>query len=305
MKKIKLGRTGMEIPNIAVGCMRISGKSENEVENFIKTAIENGLNFFDHADIYGGGKCEEIFSKAIHMNDDIREKIIIQTKCGITNGMYDFSKQHIHEAVEGSLKRLNTDYIDILLLHRPDALCEPEEVAEVLNELHTSGKVRYFGVSNHNPYQIKLLQKYMTQPIVANQMQFSITNCSMVDVGLNVNNENDRALDRDGNVLDFCRLNDITLQAWSPFQSGFFGGVFIDDPRYKELNEMLGQVADEYNTTKTAIAVSWIARHPAHIQTVTGTTNINRLLECSKGAEIELTRKQWYDLYKSAGKKIL
>ena len=305
MKKIKLGRTGMEIPNIAVGCMRISGKSENEVENFIKTAIENGLNFFDHADIYGGGKCEEIFSKAIHMNDDIREKIIIQTKCGITNGMYDFSKEHIKEAVEGSLKRLNTDYIDILLLHRPDALCEPEEVAEALNELHTSGKVRYFGVSNHNPYQIKLLQKYMTQPIVANQMQFSITNCSMVDVGLNVNNENDRALDRDGNVLDFCRFNDITLQAWSPLQSGFFGGVFIDDPRYKELNDMLQQVANEYNTTKTAIAVAWIARHPAHIQTVTGTTNIKRLTECAKGAEIEISRKEWYDLYKSAGKNIL
>ncbi len=305
MKMINLGKSGLAVPNIAVGCMRIASKSLTDVEVLIKTALENGLNFFDHADIYGGGKSEEVFSQAIKMNEDIREKIVLQTKCAISRGMYDFSKEHILESVDNSLKRLNTDYIDVLLLHRPDALCDPEEVAEAFDELYAKGKVRNFGVSNHNSYQIQLLQKYVKQPIIANQLQLSIVNCPMIDAGLYVNTEFDRAINRDGSVLDFCRLNDITIQAWSPFQHGFIEGTFIDNPDYKEVNDMLKEIADEYNTTKTAIAVAWISRHPANIQTVTGTTNPERLVECAKGAQMQIARRQWYDLYKSAGKRII
>ena len=299
MKLIDFGKTGMSVPHIAVGCMRING-CENP-EKFVKTALELGLNFFDHADIYGGGKCEEIFADAIGMNDDVREKIILQSKCGINNGMYNFSKEHILNSVDGILKRLKTDYLDVLLLHRPDALCDPEEVAEAFNILKNSGKVRNFGVSNHNTYQIKLLQKYVSVPISANQLQLSVTNTGMIDSGINVNTKKDGAVDRDGSILDFCRLEDITVQAWSPFQYGFFEGCFIDSPKFPELNDMLQKVADEYSVSKTTIAAAWILRHTAKIQMVTGTMNTERLKECAKAAEITLSRSQWYDIYKSAG----
>lgn len=222
MKTIKLGTSTLEVPVIAVGCMRINSLDKAGAERFVQTALEEGANFFDHADIYGGGSCEEIFADAIHMNPEIREKIILQSKCGIRQGSFDFSKEHILSSVDGILKRLNTEYLDVLLLHRPDALVEPEEVAEAFDQLHTAGKVRHFGVSNQNPMQIQLLQKYVKQPIVANQLQLSITNTTMISAGINVNMENEAAVNRDGSVLDFCRLNDITIQPWSPFQYGFF-----------------------------------------------------------------------------------
>jgi len=194
MRTIKLGTSNLEVPVVGVGCMRIKSLSKKEAEAFVQAALDEGAYFFDHADIYGGGECEAIFAEAIHMNDDIREKIIIQSKCGIRKGMYDFSKEHILKSVEGSLKRLKTDYLDVLLLHRPDALVEPKEVAEAFDELHSSGKVRYFGVSNHNSMQIQLLQKSLNQPIVANQLQFSIAHATMVSVGINVNMQNDAAV---------------------------------------------------------------------------------------------------------------
>src|SRR5579875_2582810 len=210
--------------------MRIHSLSKLEAERFVQAALEEGANFFDHADIYGGGECESIFAEAVHMTDDVRESVILQSKCGIRKGMFDFSKEHILEAVNGSLRRLKTDYLDVLLLHRPDALVEPEEVAEAFDELHASGKVRHFGVSNQNPMQIQLLQKSLKQAIVANQLQLSITNTTMISSGINVNMENNAAVNRDGSVLDFCRLHDITIQPWSPFQYGFFSGVFLDNP---------------------------------------------------------------------------
>lgn len=304
MKRIKLGKSGLSVPNIAVGCMRLRNKTLAEAEAFLETALELGLNYFDHADIYGAGLSEELFAQAFALNDDRREQIILQSKCGITKDGYNFSKSHILSSVEGSLQRLKTDYLDVLLLHRPDALCEPEEVAETFRQLKEQGKVRYFGVSNHNPGQIKLLQKYLDFPLVVNQMQLSLAHCPMIESGINVNTAFDGGLDREGGVLDFCRLQDITLQAWSPLQHGFIKGTFLNNPDYPELNDMLQRVAEEYGTTKAAIAVAWIARHPAHIQTVTGTTNPQHLMQCAEGAQIELTRKQWYDLYKSVGRKL-
>jgi predicted oxidoreductase len=284
--------------------MRINRLSEQEAEAFIQAALEEGANFFDHADIYGGGTCEEVFAEAIGMNESIREKIIIQSKCGIRKGMYDFSRKHILESVDGSLRRLRTDYLDVLLLHRPDALVEPEEVAEAFEQLYTSGKVRWFGVSNHNPMQIQLLQKSIRQPIVANQLQFSIAHAGMVSTGINVNMINDAAVDRDGSVLDFCRLHDITIQPWSPFQYGFFEGVFLGSERFSELNQKIQEIAGKYQVSDTTIALAWILRHPAQMQPIIGTMNIGRLKDCCKAAEVHLTREEWYEIYLAAGNEL-
>lgn len=301
MKFMKLGQSTLQVPVIAVGCMRINGLSKLDAERFVQTALEGGANFFDHADIYGGGICEEIFADAIHMNSEVREKIILQSKCGIRKGMFDFSKEHILEAVDGSLKRLKTDYLDVLLLHRPDALVEPEEVAEAFDKLYTSGKVRNFGVSNQNPMQIQLLQKSLNQPIIANQLQLSITNSNMISAGIHVNMQDEMAINRDGSVLDFCRLNEITIQPWSPFQHGFFKGVFLDNEKFPELNAKIDEIAAKYEVTNTTIALSWILRHPANMQPVTGTMNAKRLKDCIKAADIYLTREEWYEIYRAAG----
>lgn len=299
MYKIELGKSGLSVPTVAVGCMRISSMSEKEICTFVNTALEAGVNFFDHADIYGGGASEKVFSKAV--SPSLRDKVIIQTKCGIRPGFFDFSYDHIVSSVEGSLSRLNTDHIDVLLLHRPDALMEPEEVARAFDHLKASGKVRHFGVSNQNPYQMELLSRSLDMPLVANQLQFGIMHSSMIQSGINVNMYNDSATVRDGGVLDYCRLNSITVQPWSPLQYGFFEGCFIDCEKFPELNCVMDTLADKYNTSKTALAFAWILRHPAKMQPVTGTTNTARLLECFKGADISLSREDWYAIYRAAG----
>jgi predicted oxidoreductase len=301
VRTINLGSSSLEVPVVAVGCMRINSLEKNEAERFVQTALEEGANFFDHADIYGGGTCEEIFTDAIHMSADIREKIILQSKCGIRKGMFDFSKEHILESVDGILKRLNTEYLDVLLLHRPDALVEPEEVAEAFDILESSGKVRHFGVSNQKPMQIQLLKKFVKQPLVANQLQLSITNANMISNGFNVNMENESAINRDGSVLDFCRLNDITIQPWSPFQYGFFEGVFLGNEKFPELNQQIDEIAAKYEVSNTTIAIAWLLRHPANMQPVIGTMNIDRLKECIKASEVHLTREEWYQIYRAAG----
>jgi predicted oxidoreductase len=284
--------------------MRISSISQNELKAFIDSAMDAGANFFDHADIYGDdteGDSEVAFAKAAGMNSSGREKMIIQSKCGIRQNSFDFSKEYILNSVDGSLKRLQTEYLDVFLLHRPDALLEPEEIAEAFDVLQNSGKVRHFGVSNQKPMQIELIRKFVKQKIVANQLQLSITNSNMITHGFFVNMETEHAIARDESVLDYCRLNDITVQAWSPFQYGFFEGVFIGSKKYPKLNKKLDEIAKKYDVSSTAIAVAWILRHPAKIQVVTGTTNANRLKECVKASEIKLTREEWYDIWTSAG----
>jgi predicted oxidoreductase len=238
------------------------------------------------------------------MNPSLREKMIIQTKCGIRKGYFDFSKEHILEAVDGSLKRLRTDYIDVLLLHRPDALVEPEEVAEAFDILESSGKVKYFGVSNQNPMQIELLTKSVKQKIHFNQLQLSITNTGMIDAGINVNMQIDRSVVRDGSILDYCRLKDIIIQPWSPFQYGFFEGVFLDNPKFPELNETINAVAADRGVTNTAIAVAWLLRHPARMQPVLGTTNVQRVKDSCQASGITLSREEWYQIYLAAGNKL-
>ena len=301
MRYMKLGKSDLQVPAIAVGCMRINELSTTDAERLVQTALEGGVNFFDHADIYGGGTCEEIFADAIHMNSTVREKIILQSKCGIRKGMFDFSKEHILAAVDGSLKRLKTDYLDVLLLHRPDALMEPEEVAEAFDILQSAGKVRNFGVSNQNPMQIQLLKKFVKQPIIANQLQLSITNANMISQGIHVNMLDDQAVNRDGSVLDFCRINDITIQPWSPFQFGFFEGVFLGSDKFPELNAKIDEISAKYEVSGTTIAMAWLLRHPAQMQPVTGTMNSERLKDCVRAADIKLTREEWYEIYLSAG----
>lgn len=307
MKYFKMANTNLEVSNIIMGNMRLTQLSLPEIEKLIRSAMEQGINFFDHADIYGGGKCEELFSEAIKMNSSIREKMILQSKCGIVpnKNYFDFSKEYILQAVDGILKRLKTEYLDILLLHRPDPLVEPTEVAEAFEKLYTSGKVKYFGVSNHNPAQIEFLQKYLPQKLVVNQIQLSIVHTPVIDSGIALNMKVEQSVNRDSSVLDYCRLNDITLQAWSPFQKGFFEGPFLGDmENFKELNELLNSLADKYGVTNTAIATAWITRHPANIQVVLGTTNPQRLEDACQGSEINLTREEWNLVYKAAGNMI-
>jgi predicted oxidoreductase len=304
MKYISIANTDLQASNIIMGNMRLTQLSLPKAENLIRTAMEEGINFFDHADIYGKGQCEEIFSDAIQMNPSIREKMILQSKCGIRSpeNYFDFSKEHIIESVHGILKRLKTDYLDLLLLHRPDPLMEPAEVAEAFEELQKSGKVKYFGVSNHNPAQIELLQKYIPQRLVVNQLQLSIAHTPLIDSGITLNMKTDQAINRDSSILEYCRLHDITMQAWSPFQNGFFEGPFLGDlERFPELNKVIDSIADKYGVTNTSIATAWITRHPANIQVVLGTTNSGRMREACKGSEITLTREEWYLIYKAAG----
>jgi len=304
MKYIKIPNTDMNASEITLGCMRIDSLTNQEITTLIHTAMDEGINFFDHADVYADGKCEEKFSEALDMNADLREKMILQTKVGIRKGSFDFSKEHILEAVDGSLKRLRTDYVDVVLLHRPDALVEPEDVAEAFTILETSGKVKYFGVSNQNPMQIELLTKFVKQKIYFNQLQFSITNTGMIDAGINVNMEIDRSINRDGGILDYCRLKDIIIQPWSPFQYGFFEGVFLDNPKFPELNQTIDAVAKDKGVTNTAIAVAWLLRHPAHMQPILGTTNPQRVKDACKASGIMISREEWYQIYLAAGNEL-
>ena len=305
MRYIKIKGTQLEVSNIIMGCMRFNSLSLNEAQRHIETALAAGINMFDHADIYGGGECEELFAKAVNLKGTMREKLVIQSKCSIKNGYYDFSKEYILEAVDGILKRLHTEYLDILLLHRPDALMEPEETAEAINQLKEAGKVRYFGVSNQNPMQIELLQKYIKEKLLFNQLQFSLVHTPLIDSSMSVNMNIDQSIDRTLGTLEYCRLKDITIQAWSPFQKGFFEGAFLGDLKhYAELNQMIDLLAQKYEVTPSAIAVAWLTRHPADIQVILGTTKDSRMLEGCCGSWIPLTREEWYGLYKAAGNMI-
>lgn len=304
MKNINIGNGAINASEISLGCMRMADLSKVEASKLINTALDEGINFFDHADIYGAGKSEEIFADAIDMNATIREKMIIQTKCGIRKDFFDFSKEHIINSVDASLKRLKTDYVDTFLLHRPDTLMEPEEVAEAFAELHASGKVKHFGVSNQNPMQIELLNKYLNNKIIINQLQLSIMNTGMIDSGLNVNMKINSSIDRDGSILEYCRLKDITIQAWSPFQYGMFEGVFLDNDKFPEVNAKINEIAELKGVANTAIATAWILRHPAKIQTIVGTINASRLKDICRASDVNLTRQEWYEIYIAAGNKL-
>ncbi|MFE5336703.1 aldo/keto reductase family oxidoreductase [Isoptericola sp. NPDC056573] len=310
MRTVPLGPTGRQVPNVVLGLMRIQQLDDDAVRELVRTGRDAGIDFVDHADVYGDDLhgCERRFAEAMQLTSSEREQLTIQSKAGIVReGPYfDFSYEHLVESVEGSLTALGTDYLDVLLLHRPDALVEPDEVARAFDELESSGKVRSFGVSNHTPGQIELLKHSVRQPIVANQLQLSITHAPIVAQGVAANMAGeDQSLTLDGGgILDYCRLHDITVQAWSPFQAGFFTGVFLGSDDYPELNAVIDRLAAKYDVPPIAIAVAWITRHPAGMQVVLGTTTPERVAGAAQGSDLPLTRAEWYELFRAAGYRV-
>ena len=300
MKYVNIGNQ-ISASAVALGCMRMAKLDNTQVNAIIDCALENGINFFDHADIYGQGNSERLFGEYLKSHPGAREKMFIQTKCAIHDGQYDFSKEHILRSVEGSLSRLGVDYVDFLLLHRPDTLMEPDEVAEAFDALASSGKVRNFGVSNHNPMQIELLKTAVKQPITVNQLQFSVTEAGMVTSGMNANMKNAESVMHDGSVLEYSRIKNITIQTWSPFQFGFFKGNFVDNEDYPKLNEKFAEIGEKYGLTKTGVAAAWIMRHPAGMQLIAGTMNPEHLREICKASDVTLSRAEWYEIYRAAG----
>jgi predicted oxidoreductase len=308
MKTIALPHTDLEVSNIILGLMRISPLSDEEIRTLVGAAREEGINFFDHADVYGDELhgCERRFGDAITFTPAEREQVVIQSKVGIRDGYFDFSKEHILASVDESLAALRTDYLDLLLLHRPDTLVEPEEVAAAFDELQKAGKVRHFGVSNQTPGQVELLKSSVTQPLIVNQVQLSITHAPLIAHGIAANMAGlDQSIDRDNGILDYSRLNGITLQAWSPFQKAFFDGIFLGDrENYAELNDVIDDLASSYGVPPAAIAVAWITRHPAQMQVVLGTTKVDHLRDSAAGSAVPLTRQEWYRLFTAAGYKL-
>ncbi|KRM37473.1 aldo keto reductase 2 family oxidoreductase [Lactobacillus hamsteri DSM 5661 = JCM 6256] len=297
-----MGPSTLNIPAMALGIMRMEAKTATEAAEAISTAYNSGINFIDSADIYGNGKSEEVFNAAFKKTGISREKMFIQSKAGIVPGKrYDFSKDYIIDRVNGILDRMGTDYLDSFVLHRPDALMDAEEVAEAFDILQASGKVRFFGVSNFNASQIELLRSYVTQPIMFNQLQFGIMHSGMIDFNIHTNMTDERSIDHDGQLLNYLQTHKITLQAWSPYQYGFFEGTFIDNPKFPELNKELQKLADKYKVGKNAIAGAWILRYPAQIQVLVGAMNPDHIEDAAKAGEITLTKQEWYDIYLAAG----
>lgn len=296
-----LGNSDMDVSRIGLGCMRMAELSDSEVANVVGCALDQGITLFDHADIYGGGASEEKFGRLLKDNKGLRDKLRIQSKCGICNGYYDLSAKHIIESVEGSLTRLSTDHLDVLLLHRPDALMVPEEIADAFNQLEQSGKVLCFGVSNFNTMQISMLQSELSQPLVANQLQFGLGHTGMISNGICTNTNLSGAFDRDGYVMDYCRMRGITLQAWSPLQYGMFEGSIFNREKFGKLNEVLSAFSRRYDVTEAMIAVAWILKHPANMQVLIGTMNPEHIKELCMCSGFELTRQEWYELYLAVG----
>ncbi len=305
MQRMNMANGLHNVSRLILGCMRMPALSVKEAAKMIQTAYDLGINFVDHATCYGNGEAETRFGEAMAETSVKREDLVIQSKCGLRfdKQIFDWRKSGIIESVDGILKRLRIEYLDVLLLHRPDLLYEPEEIAAAFDELEKSGKVRCFGVSNTMPMQIELLQKYIRQPLKINQLQLSLEQSQLIDQALYMNNKiTDMSLMRDGGALDYCRFHDITVQAWSPLQCGMFEGVFIDNPAYPELNRVLEELAAQYGVAKTAIALAWILRHPAKMQVITGTMKPARLTAMSEACKVHLSHEEWYRLYLASGK---
>lgn len=305
MRYIEFGNTGRNVSVIGLGCMRMANLNASQSDAVVKSALEVGINFFDHADIYGAGKSEELFGQVLRGNPGLRDRVFIQSKCAIHDKLYDFSKEHILRSVDGILKRLGTDHIDCLLLHRPDALMDFDEVSDAFSKLKHSGKVLSFGVSNMNRFQMEMLGREIENKasviITADQLQMSLAHTPMIDEGFNVNLACDSAIVRASGTLEYCRMNDIIVQCWSPLQKGFFKGVFLGDPEYEKLNKVLNRLSEEYRVGPDAIAYAWLLRYPAKMQVIAGTMNPDRIRSACLAPDMNLTRVQWYELYRAAG----
>ena len=299
MKYLMLGQN--KVSAVAMGCMRIAEKTTGQVDRLVRTALDQGINLFDHADIYGGGRSEELFGQVLSADPGLRQHMFLQSKCGIRTGFYDFSYDHIVKSVEGSLKRLSTDHLDYLLLHRPDALAEKEDFARAVQDLKNQGKVRAFGVSNMNPAQILLLEGWSGETMVTDQVQLSLMHAGLVTAGTNVNVKNTEGTMYDGSLLPWAQAREMGIQAWSPLQYGMFGGCFVGNEKFPQLNEVLNTLSHEYQVSPAAVALAWILRIPGKIQVVTGTANPGHLTDACEAADITLSREHWYQLYRACG----
>lgn len=296
---------GRALSPIALGCMRIARMAPSEVLRLTETALDSGVSFFDHADIYGDGRSETVFGEALRQKPSLRNQMILQSKCGIRKGIcYDSSKAHILSSVDGILKRLGTDRLDILLIHRPDMLANPYDMAEAFETLRSAGKVLYFGVSNHSAAQIALLQSACKDKLLFNQMQMSLLHTPLLDQGINVNLSNDAACDRGGDLLPYMAQQGIVLQTWSPFQYGFMQGVFLDNPQFPEANQALSDIAPQYGLSPAALCVAWLLRLPLAVQVILGTTRAERIVDAAAAANVSLSREDWYALYRAAGNRL-
>ncbi len=304
MKYFDFGCTKRKVSVIGLGCMRMDELNPTQVDRVVKTSIDAGINFFDHADIYGDGECEKLFATVLKKDPDLRDNIFIQSKCAIRDGLYDFSRDYILRSVDGILSRLGTDHLDCLLLHRPDALMDLDDVQQAFSTLHDEGKVLSFGVSNMNRFQMELLQSGVSFPIVADQIQMSLAHTPLIDEGINVNTMFEGAVTRSSGTLEYCRLKGIIVQTWSPLQKGFFDGCFLGDPDYDGLNKNLDRLADKYNVKSDSIAYAWLLRYPARMQVIAGTMNTEHIMSAAKAADIDMTREEWYELYRSAGNEL-
>ena len=309
MRQIKIGNTNFSGSAIALGIMRMNKLTVDEAVKVLETAHETGINYIDSADVYGHGKSEEIFGEALQKSSLKRDDFYIQSKTGIYENpeldykttRYDFSKKYLINAVDGILSRMRIDYLDSLLLHRPDALMDPAEIAAAFDELQRDGKVRHFGVSNFNPMQVDLLQSGVSQRLLINQLQLSVMHTGPIDFNIHTNMTDERSIDHDRGVLDYSRLHNMTVQAWSPFQYGQIEGNFIGNPKFPEVNDALQKVADQKGVSKNAVAAAWILRHPANAQVIIGTMTPAHIIDSAKGADISLTAQEWYDIYLAAG----
>ena len=313
MKSIHIGNTNWQTSAVALGIMRMDALTIPQATKVLEVSYNQGINYIDAADIYGNGQSEKNFGAALKASSLSRDQLYIQSKGGIVldpkrshgslvfGKRYDFSKAHLIETVDHILERMQIDYLDSFLLHRPDPLMEFDDVQEAFDTLQTSGKVRHFGVSNFNPQQLAMLQKPLSQRLMINQVQFGIMHTGMIDFGIHTNMTDPRSVDHDAGIIEYARTHDITLQAWSPFQYGTFAGTFIDNPKFETLNKKLAEIADHYGISKNAIVVAWILRHPANIQVILGAMNPEHIIDNVAGSDIKLTRQEWYDIYFAAG----
>ncbi len=288
----------------------LSAEHEAETRAFLDAAEELGANFFDHADIYAYGRAEEVFGRIMKERPSLRERIVLQSKCGIrwegdppgAPQRYDFSRDHILASVEGSLARLGTDHLDILLLHRPDPLWRGEEIARAFDALKRAGKVRHFGVSNQNRFQMEYLQSFLPDPLVVNQLEMNLLHHRFVEAGVSVNQESPRHPDGWEGLVEYCRLQGVQLQAWRPLARGLLSGLALEgQPEHVHgAARLVAEVAERHRVSREAIVLAWLLRYPAGIQPVLGTTKPSRLRACAEALEVELGREEWYALFAAA-----
>jgi len=318
MKTYRIPKTDLNIPQLAYGTWHLGGDWNDEpltdeikqrADTLIHTAVDAGVNFIDLADIYVKTKSDEAVGHVLKNDPSLRDKVILQAKAGVilpddpdpgNAGRYDFSYEHITGRLENSLRLLNTDHVELLLLHRPDALVEPEEVARAFDDLQRAGKVRYFGVSNHTPMQVELLQKYVDQPLVANQVELSLLRNDLIFDGIK-SNMGEYAYTGARGTLDYCRVNDILVQAWSPVARGELFNPADDAPdNIKQTAQLVKDLAEKHNTNPGAIVLAWLLRHPANIQPILGTMTPHRIPESAESVNVNLTRLEWYQLAQAA-----